>query len=131
MCLGAQLVGLLAWALSGRAEARGQRPSGLTEEQPLKVGIELSSRYALRKDGDKGKGNSGRSARLATRKREARGNLGDNLRLSVRVVGGTRRCEGPDALRTGFVRVRAVKVEGAGPAGTKQKMRFISYRTLS
>ena len=84
-------------------------------------GIEQSSRYALRKDGDK----------VATRKREARGKLGEILRLSVRVVGGTRRCEGSDALRTGFVRVRAVEVRCAGPAGTKQKMRFISYRTLS
>ena len=46
-------------------------------------GIERSSRYALRKEGDKGKGESGRSARLATRKREARGKLVDNLRLSV------------------------------------------------
>ena len=39
-------------------------------------GIERSSRYALRKDGDKGKGKSGRSARLAMPKREARGKLG-------------------------------------------------------
>ena len=46
-------------------------------------GIERSSRYALRKEGDKGKGKSGRSARVATRKREARGKLGDNLRLIV------------------------------------------------
>ena len=66
--------------------------------------IERSSRYALRKDGDKGKENSGRSARVATQKREARGKLVDNLRLSVRVVGGTRRFEGSDALRTGCVR---------------------------
>ena len=94
-------------------------------------GIERSSRYALRKDGDKGKGESGRSANLATRKRKARGKLVDNLRLSVRVVGGTRRFEGSDALRTGCVRVRAVEVRGAEPAGTKQKMRLISYWTLS
>ena len=94
-------------------------------------GIEQSSRYALRKDGDKGKGESGRSARLATRKREARGKLVDNLRPSVRVVGGTGRCEGPDALRKGCVGARAVEVRGAGQAGTKQKMMFISYRTLS
>ena len=32
-------------------------------------GTERSSRYALRKDGDKEKGESGSSARLATRKR--------------------------------------------------------------
>ena len=50
-------------------------------------GIERSSRNALQKEGDKAKGKSGRSARLATRKREAWGKLGDNLRLSVRVVG--------------------------------------------
>ena len=86
---------------------------------------------ALRKDGDKGEGESGRSARLAPRKREARGKFVDNLRLSVRVVGGNRRFEGSDALRTGCVQVRAVEVRDAGPAGTKQKMRFISYRTLS
>ena len=93
--------------------------------------IELSSRYALRKDGDKGKGKSGRRERLAKRKREARGKLGDNVRLSVRVVGGTRLYEGPDALRTGCVLVRTVEVRGARPAGKKQKMRFISYRTLN
>ena len=39
-------------------------------------GIKRSSRYTLRKDGDKGKGNYGCSARLPTRKREARGNCG-------------------------------------------------------
>ena len=82
-------------------------------------GIERSSRYALRKDGDKGKGKSGRSATLAPRKREARGKSGDNLRLIFRVVGGTRRLEGCDAPRTGCVRVRAVEIRGTGPAGTK------------
>ena len=66
-------------------------------------GIERSSRYALRKEEDKGIGKSGRSARNATRKREARGKLGENQRLSVRVVGGTRRFEGSDALRIGCV----------------------------